>query len=93
MTRASDGTTLFEQRWKQWDQTWYPYTVDLLSALQPYAGQGIRLRIGVYNDGDGMTAVYVDDVELWVGGSGSRVVGSGWQVTGHGVRMAVAVGL
>lgn len=70
VTRASDGTTLLVQRWMQWDQTWYPYTVDLLSALQAYAGQRIRLRIGVYNDGDGMTAVYLDDVELWVVGSG-----------------------
>jgi hypothetical protein len=50
----------------QWEQAWHLYTVDLLSRLQPYAGQRIRLRVGVYNNGDGMTAVYVDDVELWV---------------------------
>jgi hypothetical protein len=66
VTRASDGTTLFSERWMQWEQTWHSYTVDLLPQLQPYAGQRIRLRIGVYNDGDGTTAVYVDDVELWV---------------------------
>jgi hypothetical protein len=68
VTRASDGATLFSDRWMQWEQTWHPYTVDLLSRLQPYAGQRVRLRIGLYNNGDGMTVVYVDDVELWVAG-------------------------
>ena len=66
VTRASDGAILFSDSWMQWDQTWHPYTVDLLSRLQPYAGQRVRLRIGLYNNGDGMTAVYVDDVELWL---------------------------
>ena len=66
VTRASDGTTLFSDHWMRWEQTWHSYTVDLLSRLHPYAGQRIRLRIGVKNDGDGMTAVYLDDVELSV---------------------------
>jgi hypothetical protein len=69
VTRASDGTTLFSGRWMQWEQTWQSYTVDLLSHLQPYAGQRVRLRIGVYNDADGMTAVYLDEVELQVAGT------------------------
>lgn len=76
ITRASDDTTLFSDRWMRWEQTWHPYTVDLSARLLPYAGQRIRVRIGVYNDGEGMTAVYVDDVELQVAGSGSWVMGN-----------------
>ena len=75
VTRSSDGTTLFADHWMRWEQTWHSYTVDLLSRLQPYAGQRIRLRLGVKNDGDGMTAVYLDDTELQVSGSGFRVTG------------------
>jgi hypothetical protein len=69
VTRVSDGATLFSDSWMQWEQTWHAYTVDLLSGLQPYAGQRVRLRVGVYNNGDGMTAVFLDDVELWVAGA------------------------
>jgi len=69
VTRASDGTTLLRERWMSWEQTWHAYTVDLSTALLPYAGQRVRVRIGAYNDGVGMTAVYVDDVEFWVAGS------------------------
>ncbi len=75
VTRAGDGVTLFSQRWMQWEQTWHSYSVDLLAELQPYAGQRIRLRIGVFNSDDGMTAVFVDDVELVVTGSGFPVAG------------------
>jgi bacillopeptidase F (M6 metalloprotease family) len=33
--------------------------------LTAYAGQTIKLNVGVYNDGqDGITAMYLDDVSL-----------------------------
>ena len=66
VTRASDGLILLSERWMQWEQSWHAHTVDLSARLLPYAGQRIRVRLGAYNNGDGMTAVYVDEVELWV---------------------------
>ncbi|UCC77033.1 MAG: hypothetical protein JSW37_01350 [Anaerolineales bacterium] len=50
--------------WMERSQDWNVQIADLL----PYAGQRVALRVGVYNDGQGVTAVYLDDVELWVGG-------------------------
>ncbi len=60
--RADDGQTLRSYRWMDWHEAWNLHTIDLLE----FAGQRIRLQIGAYNDGSGATAVYVDDVELWV---------------------------
>ena len=35
--------------------------------LRPYAGSGLQIQFGTYNNGwDGVTAMYVDDVSLWV---------------------------
>jgi len=43
-------------------QTWTLKTLD----LSAYAGRRVRLRFGVFNDGeDGVTAMYVDGVSLW----------------------------
>jgi len=61
--RASDGAELFADRWAIRDQRWNVRTYDLLD----YGGQQVKLSFGVYNDGcDGITAVYLDDVELCV---------------------------
>ncbi len=61
--RASDSTVLQSVFWTEAQQAWHMRTFDLLD----YAGQMVTLRFGVKNDGlDGVTAVYVDDVELWV---------------------------
>lgn len=60
----SAGTELKRVVWMERNQDWNVQIADLL----PYAGQRVALRIGVYNDGQGVTAVYLDDVELWVGG-------------------------
>jgi len=55
--------------WTDRNQAWNLGTFDLLE----YAGQRIKVHFGVRNDGlDGITAVYLDDVELhmeWTGGS------------------------
>ncbi len=64
--RASDSVVLTSQRWMEWQQAWHLHTVN----LTPYAGERIVLQIGLYNDGQGVTAVYLDDVELWVTGPG-----------------------
>jgi len=49
--------------WTDHNQAWNLRTFDLLG----YAGQRVNLRFGVKNDGhDGITAVYLDDVELRV---------------------------
>jgi hypothetical protein len=35
--------------------------------MRGYAGQQIKVHFGVRNDGlDGISAIYLDDVELWV---------------------------
>jgi hypothetical protein len=60
--RTSDGARLRTVTWKDRHQAWSLRTMD----LQDFAGQSIRLRIGLYNDGQGVTAVYLDDVEVWV---------------------------
>ena len=65
LLRASDGARLRTISWMDRNQTWNQRTFDLLE----YAGQAITLWFGVYNDGDGVTAVYLDDVELWVASS------------------------
>jgi hypothetical protein len=73
VTRANDGTVLFSQNWMEWEQAWHLWsanTAHLTASLLPCAGQRIRVRIGLRNIEDGMTAVYLDDVELWVTGSG-----------------------
>jgi len=64
--RASDHYRLRTMTWTERHQAWNLQTLDLLE----YAGQQIELRIGLYSDGQGVTAVYLDDVELWVAGSG-----------------------
>jgi hypothetical protein len=60
--RASDGTRLRTDRRKDRHQAWNLWTLD----LQEFAGQSIRVQVGLYNDGQGVTAVYLDDVEVWV---------------------------
>jgi hypothetical protein len=60
--RASDDARLRTVSWKDRHQAWNLRTMDLLD----FAGQSIRLQVGLYNDGQGVTAVYLDDVEAWV---------------------------
>ena len=61
--RASDGVELLADQWVSRDQRWNMRTYD----LEVYAGQEVKLSFGVYNDGkDGITALYLDDVELCV---------------------------
>jgi hypothetical protein len=62
LRRAGDGEELKREVWMEREQVWNLQTFD----LQPYAGQTVELWIGVYNDGQGITTVYLDDVELWV---------------------------
>jgi hypothetical protein len=62
LDRASDGTRLYSRRWIERFQTWIPMSFDLLE----YAGERVKVQIGVYNDGHGVTGVFLDDVELWV---------------------------
>jgi len=62
LRRARDGEELEKVIWMEREQAWNLRTLDLLA----YAGQAVQLWIGVYNDGQGITTVYVDDVELWV---------------------------
>jgi hypothetical protein len=64
--RASDSVVLTSARWMEWEQAWHSYTLDLLAC----AGEEVVLQIGLYNDGQGITSVYLDDVELWVSGPG-----------------------
>lgn len=62
--RDSDGGILECDFWTDHRQSWNLQTYDLLG----YAGQRIKVHFGVRNDGlDGITAMYLDDVELWVG--------------------------
>jgi hypothetical protein len=60
--RASDNVRLRTVRWMDRYQSWNLQSLDLLQ----YAGERIRLQIGLYNDGQGVTTVYLDDVELWI---------------------------
>jgi hypothetical protein len=60
--RASDDARLRTDRRMDRHQAWNLWTLD----LQEFVGQSIRLQIGLYNDGQGVTAVYLDDVEVWV---------------------------
>ncbi len=61
--RASDNTILQWSFWTDAHQAWNLRTFE----LRDYAGQRIKVHFGVRNDGlDGITAVYLDDVELWV---------------------------
>jgi len=62
LDRVSDGTRLRSERWIQRFQTWHLMSFDLLE----YAGERVKLQIGVFNDGHGVTGVFLDDVELWV---------------------------
>ena len=64
--RASDDGLLQNTYWADANQVWNWRTFDLLA----YAGQRIKLRFGVRNDGlDGVMVVYLDDVELRVVGN------------------------
>jgi len=60
---TSDGSEPPCTFWTDHNQAWNRRTFNLLG----YAGQRVNLRFGVKNDGlGGITAVYLDDVELWV---------------------------
>jgi hypothetical protein len=60
---AEDDHILACDYWTDLNQAWTLRTYD----LAPYAGQTIKVHFGVRNDGlDGISAMYVDDVELWV---------------------------
>ena len=60
--RSADMMELYSSIWNETQVGWKQKTIDLL----PFAGQQVTLRFGVKNDGlDGVTAVYLDDVELW----------------------------
>jgi len=61
--RASDDLALQTTVWTDYEQSWHQRTFDLSS----YAGQRIKVHVGVRNDGlDRISSVYLDDVELWV---------------------------
>jgi len=61
--RASDDFELGCEVWMEYHQDWHVHSASLL----PYAGQRIKVHVGVKNDGvAGITAVYLDDVELQV---------------------------
>jgi len=62
LDRASDGTRLLREKFINRSQTWNPMDFD----LREYVGERVKLQIGVYNDGHGVTGVFLDDVELWV---------------------------
>lgn len=58
-----DGSALFSDRWLSYASSWQSRSYGLLE----WAGQSVRLQIAVYNDGlGGMTAAYVDDVQVRV---------------------------
>ncbi len=60
---ASDGSVLQIKLWTDLRQAWSQRTFD----LRAFAGQRVILRFGVKNDGrGGVTAAYLDDVELLV---------------------------
>ncbi len=61
--RASDSEILECNFWTNYDPAWHYGTFD----LRQYAGQDVKVHLGVRNDGLGETlSVYLDDVELWV---------------------------
>ena len=61
--RASDDLALQTTVWADYEQAWHQRTFD----LRAYAGQRIKVHVGVRNDGlDRISSVYLDDVELWV---------------------------
>jgi len=62
LERPTDHQELERAVWMERKQAWNLWTYD----LSAYAGQAVDVRIGVYNDGQGITTVYLDDVELWV---------------------------
>ncbi|HNR97688.1 MAG TPA: hypothetical protein PKH89_12090, partial [Anaerolineae bacterium] len=50
-------------RWQEFEPSWHTVFYDLTS----FAGQTVKIHLGVRNDGLGQAAVvFVDDVELWV---------------------------
>jgi hypothetical protein len=61
LRRVPDGEELARVVWMEREQVWNLWTYD----LSIYAGQAVQLWIGVYNDGQGITTVHLDDVELW----------------------------
>jgi hypothetical protein len=63
--RTADNAELYGETWSEASIAWKQKSLDLL----PFAGQYVTLRFGVKNDGlDGVTAAYLDDVEVWVTG-------------------------
>jgi hypothetical protein len=60
--REGDPVKLAGQDLKSWFQTWNYFSLE----LHELAGERVRLVIGVYNDGNGVATVHLDDVELWV---------------------------
>jgi len=49
--------------WTELSPTWH----EGLESLLAFAGSTVKVHFGVKNDGDGgMSAIYLDDVELWV---------------------------
>jgi hypothetical protein len=64
--RAVDDRVLYCDDWVDPNQAWNSRGYDLLA----YAGQRIKVHFGVKNDGwGGVSAAYLDDVELWVAGA------------------------
>ena len=67
---ATDDTVLHTERWMDDEGQWNQWNLRV-SDLREFAGRRVALRFGVYNDGlDGITAVYLDNVELRVAGQG-----------------------
>jgi len=64
--RVSDGVRLRTYKRMDRQQAWNVWPLD----LREFAGQSVSLQIGVFNDGQGVTAVYLDDVEVWVAVAG-----------------------
>lgn len=61
--RAADDRVLYCDYWVETNQAWNSRGYDLVG----YAGQRIKVHFGVKNDGlGGVSAAYLDDVELWV---------------------------
>ena len=78
--RASDKAVLQSTFWTDQHQAWTYRTFD----MRPFIGQRVIVRFGVKNDGlGGVTAVYVDDVELQVWGRGLWVMGRGMWMAGR----------
>ena len=63
---AASGAELRSEFWMDEPSAWNQWNLRSADLLE-FAGQRITLRFGVYNDGeDGITAVYLDDVDLCV---------------------------